>query len=164
LFIAYPNWIPDMLTSMGRNGYWSFPSLYVLFDRFLGTTVGYSLAGIVTLIVLGINFVLWKKLPIRNAMYWSLALAPLTTPYVGSWDFVVVFPLLISTYANTNWKQKFFIWVSYLIAWGLMARIQMMASSHNHYFWWVPLWFIATIVLVLNWEKTVRSGLTFSQK
>lgn len=144
LFIAYPNWIPDALVSMGKNGYWAFPSLYVLFARFIGAW-GYALAGGVALIVVALNFQIWKKLPPQNALYWSLALAPLTTPYVGSWDFVVLFPLLISTYVNVDWKRKSFLWIAYLVAWGLMARIQMMEVSRNHYFWWVPLWFIGAV-------------------
>ncbi len=154
LFIAYPNWIPDMLISMGKNPPWSYPSLYILFQRFLGKP-GLFLWVLTTLIIVAINFGIWKKLPAKNALYWSLALAPLATPYIGSWDFVVLFPLLISAYINADWKRKIFIWVAYISAWGLMARIQMMVPSHNHYFWWVPLWFIG--VAILSEAKNLRN-------
>jgi len=33
-----------------------------------------------------------------------------------------------------------------------MARVQMLAVSHNHYFWWVPLWFIGAVLLVTDWK------------
>jgi hypothetical protein len=151
LFMAYPNWIPDAFVSMGQNPPWAYPSLYILFERFFGAW-GYVLWGFTTLIVIGANFWLWKKLPVKNAVYWSLALAPLVTPYVGSWDFVVLFPLLILTYVNVDWKRKVFLWVAYCIAWFGMARIQMLAESHNHFFWWVPLWFIGAVILVTDWK------------
>jgi hypothetical protein len=151
LFVAYPNWIPDALLSMGQNPPWSYPSLYILFERLLGAW-GHILWGFTTLIVIAANFWLWKKLPMKNAVYWSLALAPLVTPYVGSWDFVVLFPLLISTYVTVDWKRKIFFWIAYCIAWFGMARVQMLQESHNHFFWWVPLWFIGIALLVTDWK------------
>jgi hypothetical protein len=151
LFVAYPNWIPDAIISMGKNPPWLYPSLYILFERSLGAW-GHILWGVTTLIVIGANFWVWKKLPVKNAVYWSLALAPLVTPYVGSWDFVVVFPLLISVYVNVDWKRKAFLWMAYCIAWALMARVQMLEASHNHYFWWVPLFFIVAVILVTDWK------------
>lgn len=151
LFAAYPNWIPDAITSMSSNPPWSYPSLYILFERLLGNW-GHLLWGLTTLIVLGINFWLWKKLPLQAAVYWSLALAPLVTPYIGSWDFVILFPLLILTYVDAGWKGKVFIWIAYGMAWYGMAQVQMQAVSHNHYFWWVPLWFIGIAALVSDWK------------
>lgn len=151
LFAAYPNWIPDAIISMGKNPPWSYPSLYILFERFFDAW-GHILWGVTTLIVIGWNFWIWKKLPMKTAVYWSLALAPLVTPYVGSWDFVVLLPLLSSTYVTVDWKRKVFLWVAYCIAWFGMARVQMLEASHNHYFWWVPLWFIGAVILVIDWK------------
>ena len=155
LFVAYPNWIPDAIVSMGSNPPWAYPSLYILFERYLGAW-GYVLWGFTTLFVVGVNFWLWKKFPLKNVIYWSLALAPLITPYVGSWDFVVLFPLLILTYVNVDWKRKVFLWVAYCIAWFGMAQVQMQSVSHNHYFWWVPLWFIGAVVLVTEWKIKLK--------
>ena len=36
LFVAYPNWIPDAIVSMRSNPPWSYPSLYILFERYYG--------------------------------------------------------------------------------------------------------------------------------
>jgi len=150
LFVAYPNWIPDAIVSMGSNPPWSYPSLYILFERFLGNW-GHLLWGITTLTVLGVNFWLWKECSLRVAVYWSLVLAPLATPYVGSWDFVILFPLLILTYVNAGWKGKAFIWIAYGLAWYGMAQVQRLEVSHNHYFWWVPLWFLGMSAVVSSW-------------
>jgi hypothetical protein len=163
LFAAYPNWIPDAMSSMRSNPPWSYPSLYILFERFYGSW-GHILWGMSTMMVLGVNFWLWNKLAIKSAIYWSLALALLATPYVGSWDFVVLFPLLILTYVNAGWKAKVFIWIAYCMAWVGMARVQMLEVSHNHYFWWVPLWFIGIGALVWGWKIKPETWFTFSRR
>lgn len=151
LFAAYPNWIPDAIVSMGSNPPWAYPSLYILFERFLGNW-GRLLWGFTALIALGVNFWLWKKLQLREALYWSLALTPLATPYIGSWDFVILLPLLILTYINADWKGKVFIWAAYVAAWYGMAQVQMQEISHNHFFWWVPLWFLGISAVVWFWQ------------
>lgn len=151
LFIAYPNWIPDAIISMRANPPWLYPSLYILFERHLDEW-GRILWGFTTLIVIFANFWLWKKLPIKNAVYWSLALALLATPYLGSWDFVVLFPLLALTYIHINWKRKVILWIAYSMAWYGMAQVQMLANSHNHFFWWVPVWFIGVLALLTKWK------------
>jgi hypothetical protein len=157
LFIAYPNWIPDAITSMGKNPAWSYPSLYILFERYLGLT-GHVIWGITSLSLIGLNFWLWKKLPLRSAIFWSLSLALLVTPYVGSWDFVVLFPMLILTYITVDWKRKIFVWVVYCVAWYGMALIQILAVSHNHYFWWVPLCFVGAAGLITDWETKTEAA------
>jgi len=156
LFIAYPNWIPDAILSMTQNPPWLYPSPFILFHRYFGAW-GYMLWGVTSLTAIWLCYLLWKKLPSANAMVWSLALAPVLSPYVGSWDFVLLLPLLISTYASINMKRKIFIIVLYAIAWYGMALVQMQESSHNHFFWWVPLWFLGMSALVTNW-KTNRSN------
>jgi hypothetical protein len=156
LFVAYPNWIPDALRSMTQNPIWSYPSLYVLFGRYFNYW-GYVLWGCTAIITIWVNYFLWKKLPPSNSMYWSLALAPIASPYVGSWDFVILLPLLILTFVNIDWKRKFIFIVFYVIAWYQMAQIQMLEVSHNHYFWWVPLWFIGIIAILTKWKETASN-------
>lgn len=151
LFVAYPNWIPDALESMSRNPIWLYPSLYILFERNFGVT-GYFLWACSTILVIWISWYQSKKLPLRQAMYWGLALAPLVTPYVGSWDFNIILPLFISIYVNIDWKRKAFLWVVYWIAWYGMARVQMQTESHNHFFWWVPVYFVFAEALVTDWK------------
>jgi hypothetical protein len=101
---------------------------------------------------IGINHSLWKKLSPVNATYWSLALAPLVSPYVGSWDFVILLPLTIFTFVSIDWKRKVALIIFYAIAWYQMAQIQALEVSHNHYFWWVPLWFLGVSALLTNWK------------
>ena len=94
----------------------------------------------------------WKYNSPEVALYWSLALSALVSPYIGGWDFVILFPLLIFTFAQADWIRKVFLIISYSLAWYLMALAQTQHSGLNYYFWWVPTWFIATIVLATKWK------------
>lgn len=156
LFIAHPNWIPDALHAMSQNPIWAYPSLFVLFRRFFDGW-GYILWALTSIITIWINQSLWKKFSPVNAAYWSLALAPLVSPYVGSWDFVILLPLLVFTFANIDWKRKTILVILYALAWYQMAQIQLLKESHNHFFWWVPLWFLGLFALLTNWKEVAST-------
>ncbi|MRR29876.1 DUF2029 domain-containing protein [bacterium] len=157
LFIAYPGWIPNAIHSMTQNPIWSYPSLFVLFRRYLDAW-GIVPWAITSIIVLWLVYLLWKKQTPIRAYYWSLALAPLVSPYVGSWDFVIVLPMLGLTFASIDWKRKILLVVFYAIAWMGMAAVQRQEVSHNHYFWWVPLWFILLATALTNWKRMAKTG------
>jgi len=147
LFIAYPNWIPDMVTSMASNQPWAYPTLFVLFQKiFRGWGFVFWLA--VLIFIVWVNFRIWRTLPSNIALYWSLAFSLLITPYAGRWDFVTLFPLIISSYTNINWWRKLIFWVAYVGAWAGMAYIQSMVNGLNFYFVWVPIWFIGVVFLL----------------
>lgn len=157
LFIAYPDWITDAIRSMTQNPFWSYPSLFVLFRRYFDDW-GIVLWGFTSVLVLWFGYRLWKKhAPIR-AFHWSLALTPLVSPYVGSWDFVILLPMLGLTFAAIGWKRKFLLALFYVLAWMGMAYIQIQEVSNNHYFWWVPLWFILLSTSLMNWKTVEKNG------
>lgn len=155
LFIAFPGWIPDFLRSMSQNPIWSYPSLFVLYQRYFGTW-GSVLWGFSNLLVLLFAYQLWRNQSPTYAYYWSLALTLLVTPYLGSWDFVILLPMIGATFTSVDWKRKSAMLVFYIIAWMGMAYIQMQEVSHNHYFWWVPIWFIGLSTLVMNWKSVLN--------
>jgi hypothetical protein len=146
LFIAYPAWIPDWLKSMGENYTWLHPSLFSVLRQSLGLWGSIMWAGI-TFIALGVSHFLWRKFSPPAAMLWTLALTTLVTPYVWSWDFVLLLPIWMHTFVKANWKSKMFLLISYALAWYGMALVQMQEGSQNQSFWWVPLWFIGTLAV-----------------
>lgn len=156
LFIAYPNWIPDAIHSMTQNPVWTYPSLFIFFQRQFGT-LGYLFWGITSLIVLWICFRLWKNLPYGHAMVWSLAIAPLLTPYIGSWDFVVILPLLVYTFARSDWKRRVVLLIIYAITLAGMIYAQTRSDTYDYLFWWVPPWMTLAIGII---TPSVRESLT----
>lgn len=155
LFIAEPNWIQDAISSMLQNPYWSYPSLFVLYQRYFDGWE-YVLWGLTFLFLVMVSVFLWRKLPLQNAMAWSMALAPLASPYVGSWDFVMLLPLFLLTFIRADWKRKAILAAGYVVAWLGMAYVQVQPGSDNHFFWWVPLWFVL-LVTAMNLRRSLAA-------
>lgn len=162
LFFAYPNWIVDMISELqSRPPYFIYPSLFMLFWRNMGA-FGIFLWVLILLSVLALIYFFWKKLPPMRAVFWSLGLALLVTPYIGSWDFVLLLPILIFAFSQASWKQKLFLVLSYLLAWYGQAIIQNMEPSHNYYFWWVPPWFLVSVAIITPWKRYIKEQITVS--
>lgn len=151
LFIFHPAWIPDWIKSMQSNYTWMHPSLFSIFRQFLGGW-GTILWATMLMLTLVITRQLWVKLPAPIAMLWSLGITTIVTPYVWSWDFVLLLPIWMYTFTQADWKQKAFLLLIYVAAWYGSAIIQAQAGSQNQSFWWVPIWFIGMLALMTNWK------------
>lgn len=165
LFIIYPRWINDFIQNLIRNPDWAHPSsLFILrtnFNRF-----GETLWWLFLLLVSGINLWLWTRLPKRDAAAWSLALTTLVTPYIWSWDFVFIIPLLVSYLFKI--KQKSSIWLiyfAYISCWGIIVYMKLTGHMSDDLYWWVP-WYLIGFVIIsstLNWPSVkLRLNTLFS--
>ena len=161
LFISHPVWIPDWFKSMLSNYTWLHPSLFSLLRQSLGVWGTFIWLALM-LVALGISYQLWMKFPPSVAMMWSLGITTIVTPYVWSWDFVLLLPIWMYTFVQADWKRKALLLLFYAIAWYGMALVQAQEGSQNQYFWWAPLWFMGTLALVTNWEldKLSAEGIT----
>ena len=93
LFIGYPGWLADLLVNFRSNPNWATPSLYNQMQTAWGN-IGLMAWGVLAIIILAINFILWKRLETTEAAVWCFALTPLVSTYIWSWDFVILLPLL----------------------------------------------------------------------
>ena len=157
LFVAEPAWIPDALASMARNPFWLYPSLFIVFRRFVPGWE-YVLWGITLAAATFAVPSAFKRLPLHKAVNWSLALGLLASPYVGSWDFVLILPLFFDTLRESDWRGWLFLSISYVLAWAGMAFVQIQPGSDNHFFWWVPVWFVGVVWLTTKWNSEHRAG------
>ncbi len=158
LFIAYPNWIPDAIKSMASNTAWTFPTLQNFLVHSFGA-FGMALWVVAILLIAALALFLWTRLAPVPAALWSLGLALLVSPYIGSWDFVALLPLLIYVYVRAEKRQKIFIFGAYSLAWILMASGQARTGSHNYFFWWVPLWHLGVAALTFRWREKQEDDL-----
>ncbi len=157
LFIGYPNWIPDALASMTSNAPWAFPTLLKLFTLNFGDW-GILPWGSIAVGVVAVTPLIWNRFDMIASTYWSLGLALLISPYLGSWDFVTLLPILVFTFMKSNRDGRLFIFFSYLLAWYGMAHIQALEESHNHYFWWIPVWFMAVVAIAARWMRAPKKN------
>jgi hypothetical protein len=91
-------------------------------------------------------FRLWLTRDVEEAIVWSLALTPLVTPYVWSWDFVMVLPLFAVTAMRSRNKLQLAILVfGYLVCWLIAWRI-LESNPNNVRYWWIP-WYMILLAL-----------------
>ena len=104
--------------------------------------------GMLALGVFGINVWLWARRPSEDAVVWSLALTLLVTPYVWSWDFVMLVPLMVWAISHLESEiSRALTGLGYVAIWGLMVWIRLHTDGSDHRLWWVP-WLTAAIVYV----------------
>ena len=165
LFTYYPRWIIDFFQNLMENPDWAHPSsLFLLRTNF--NRIGEILWYMLLFLVSGINLWLWTRLPKRDAAVWSLALTTLVTPYIWSWDFVLLIPLIVSYLFNK--KQKSSVWLiyfAYFSGWGVIAYMKLTGRISDELYWWVPWYLIGFVIFssLLNWPSVkLRLNTLFS--
>lgn len=154
LFAASPAWMVDWLENMQKNPPWLHPSIYLVLIQLAGNT-GIILWGYLVLVITAVSIFLWKKFQAEYAIYWSLGLTVIVSPYVWSWDFVLLLPIITSTFSQTGWSKKVFVFSAYCIGWLGMVALQLQENASNQSLWWVPFWYvgIALIILILDFKN-----------
>ncbi|MCA9886267.1 MAG: DUF2029 domain-containing protein [Anaerolineae bacterium] len=152
LWIGYPNWVEGFVIALGRNKQWAHPSTLQILRNVLGMAIGTITWGIFAATLMGILMKMWWDRPTaKSNVIWSLALTALVTPYVWTWDFVLVVPLIIWTiFASKT------IWSRIIMALGtgisVIGMIAMRVSGINGdmFYWWIP--WVIVISAVVAWQ------------
>jgi len=155
VFLVSPGWLGDYLAGWRRNPAWQHPSAFALLGG--GQDFwSYLISGALAAAGIVICLALWRKLTPERAMYWTLALTVLLSPYIWSWDFVLLLPLLLHTFGGADLKGKLLLLTAYVMAWAGMAFIQLAARGENQLFWWVPWWLTGTVAIVTTWNRSTQ--------
>ncbi len=143
LFCADAGWPARFVQGLRGNPPWRHPSLFYLLRIHWGGW-GVMLWGCAALSGLVANLWLWTRLPAERAMLWSLAWTPLLTPYVWSWDFVLLIPLILWLFFHSR-RARWFIGGGYLACWVLLLRLNPNMGSDKT--WWVP-WLLFVFICI----------------
>lgn len=146
LFLASPGWLPDFVSALQKNPSWAHPSSMSLFRTVIpahGTEAWVLWACFVFIL----NIWIWRIKPKQEAVLWSLALTPLISPYIWTWDFVVILPLFIHTLHHARRKASLTIlYAGYLACWILIVAAQYRGITNEYAFWWIP-WYLVAMIL-----------------
>lgn len=138
VLLARPGWLPALLADLQGNPPWPQPSLFTFLKTYTGAWA-WPLWGLpLTGALLACRW-LWRRLPPQAAMPWTLGLTVLVSPYIWSWDFVLLLPLFVREFTRAAPRRKAWLAVAYLAAWAGMAAIQLSQDYNNLRFWWAPL-------------------------
>ncbi len=148
LWIGYPAWVPDFLRALTENPDWLQPTLYTAFVRWWGPTWRIVPAVISAALFL-LNLRLWWRCPPQEVLPWSLALTTVATPYIWTWDFVLLLPLIFDLLNRQTVRSTRLIWGGgYLLLWFLTAWPVMGKGEEDHsFFWWMP-WLILALAFL----------------
>lgn len=137
LWLVYPSWVGSLIDILRDTPTWLQPSMF----RTLQNQFGDYGLGLWILCAGGI-FVLnaWlflTRLPLQ-AMVWSLALTTLASPYVWSWDFVLLIPLMAYAAGHVeSFGVRFTLALGYAACWFAAVMIRLSTNNGDERFWWL---------------------------
>jgi hypothetical protein len=150
LFLFYPGWIPDFVLALRHNPTWVQPSLFSLLPIWWGWP-GRIIWGLLFVVVMVINGRLWWQRPGLQSLCWSLALTTLVTPYIWSWDFVLLLPLFVwGLFHFQLLAARILLLLGYLVNWFLMMRVILISDGSDHHFWWGS-WLLFLLIVAGSW-------------
>lgn len=145
LWLMRPDWLKEFAISLGQNPVWDQPALFSALPRLAGTSgLGIWLLSTGCAVVALVR--IWMRSRPFVSMLWSLALTPLISPYIWSWDFVMMLPLW--SYALFDLKTKlarFLLVVGYIMCWTLLIYSRLSTDNNDGQYWWFPVVFFASI-------------------
>ncbi len=155
-FIAEPGWVTDYIDSLRQNPTWLQTSLFSLLPLQFGA-VGSVTWLLLAISIFIVNIFLWWNYSPERAVLWSLALTPLITPYIWSWDFVLMLPLFVAIIIEAKRRKTLFLLVGgYIIVWIGIVSLSMSGNVSNELFWWIPLYILALVLTAMWLEHRLR--------
>lgn len=161
LWLFYPGWWSGFLTALRQNPLWAQPSLFSLLPRQWGVP-GAMIWLLLSASAVVASMRLWLKYPPEDAMIWSLALTPLISPYVWSWDFVMLLPLWVKSLFHFKSRIAYAVLgLGYVVCWITIILIRLTTDNSDDRFWWLPAILLITVAgaHVIN-RRTIEVSLT----
>ena len=157
LSLLTPGWIPDFFANLQANQAWAHPSVYtylqLLFGRW-GRVLGWGYFGI------GLGVAIQGVVRHRNreSLLWALALTSVVSPYVWSWDFVVLYPIMVHALFGQNDAQKTgLLFAGYAFVSVLFTVQKLSGRLNDIQSWWVP-WSVLSVTASISRWRSNHAG------
>lgn len=149
LFFLYPNWIPDFFYNISINNTWFYPTLYsYLLSNFGSFGIAIMLAGIYLFLGICIAIYCSIKLDSFEALLWSLAITPIFSPVIWSWDFVLIYPLIVfMVFDKKPLLSSWVIYGSYFICTIGFIVMKVNGLVDDQMTFWVPPLLVTALVI-----------------
>jgi hypothetical protein len=146
-YIFYPDWLSGLINNYQGNANWDMPTLLNLLNKHLGTPGVILWAGMVLFgIALTINF--WVKFKPQMAAVLTLAMTPIISPYLWSWDFVLLFPLIIHFSINGSKLRSTLMILALSIVNIIFWNMRMSGPVSDFINWPIPIILLGSIGLI----------------
>lgn len=160
LWISNPKWINDFFSNLSENPQWIQPSIFSqLYIRMGGLGVGLWLILYILVLILSLRF--YQKSSLLYAVLWSIALTTIVSPYVWSWDFVLLLPLFIDTAVRLTSNTARIILFGFYTFSLIFSVISLQSGNKagDDVLWWFPIVIITGIILSLRLSRVTISNI-----
>ncbi len=147
LWIVAPGWVSDFLWALQQNPQWFQPTLFSVLPMWLGPA-GWAIAAAVALPAFVMNLWLWWHYPPQETVPWSLGLTTIATPYLWTWDMVLLIPLVVRfVVRQRGWPARMLWVIGTALGWGLILVTGVLTDGSDHWHFWIP-WFFLLLILI----------------
>jgi hypothetical protein len=158
LFALFPTWIDGLVWAFERNPGWLHPSSLVLLRQWMGDT-GVIVWGALFTAAVVVTVMLWLRVQPTLAVIWTMALTLLVTPYVWSYDFVLLLPLMAFTLFQVQHVVSRLLWVvGYGLIWWQFFDLRLNSTNSDEIYWWVPWAMFAMVGACWLVDALIRRG------
>jgi len=152
VFLTNKNWFFDLITNLKANPVWQHPSILIVISSTLyksGQLLRYSFL----LVGLILALYLVARSGDKNVLMWILGLTTVFSPYIWSWDFVMLYPLMIYSMIQTRpvFEDALLFGGYFLIIIGFISQ-KLTGHMNEIYFWWVP-WSLLAVTFISQWRS-----------
>jgi Gpi18-like mannosyltransferase len=162
LWVSSSIWFRDFLSNLQRNPNWAQPNVFsMLLNKFgVFALIFWFLLYIIILIL---SFQIWSKCNPQKAVLWSLALTTIISPYLWSWDFILLLPLLLDTAIDlSNSLARLTLLIFYVACLYSSIITLQGGNASDAVFWWFPIVLIIGIVASMTIDRVYRNRQIFS--
>jgi hypothetical protein len=156
--LSAPDWFIDLIANLRSNPVWEQPSFFIVFFSRL-SDFGQLLRYIFLFGGIFISIFWVNQSDSKDTLFWILALTSVFSPYIWSWDFVILYPLMI----HSLLKEKraiidLFLFSGYFIIVALYTSFKIAGQFNDAFYWWIP-WSIFAVTYISQWLSE-RSKIT----
>ena len=159
LFILSPNWTHQFIRNLLNNPGWAYPTLYTFFRSVFHSDILPIILALIFLLI-GIVIVVFISFRVEKfeALLWSMALTPVFSPVVWSWDFVLIYPLLIYFLLDRKNKESSnVILIGFTICLVLYITMVQLGYADDRYGFWVPIFLCGVMVIANKYRRKTQN-------
>ena len=150
VMLTNTNWFEDFVANLKSNPVWEQPSIFIVLPSLLnefGQLLRYSF--LLVGLILALYWV--ARSGSKGVFLWILALTAVFSPYIFSWDFVMLYPLMIHTMFQIKrvFVDTLLFGGYFLIIIGFIS-LKLAGKINDVYFWWVP-WSLLAVTFLSQW-------------
>lgn len=154
LFVAFPSWLLSYFQSLAEAPQWMYPSILTIARIWLGheglARGSWFLVFVFALIV---TIRLWKHETPAVAMVWTLAMTLVASPFVWSWDQILLLPLIVIIAISLTGREALLWWTGYAAVIMGFLFLRLATSGVDYLFFWVPWVIIGLAVAILRLKQ-----------